>query len=416
MRKPVGRVIGLANKQLVLNELRRRGRASADMLVRGTGLSLPTVLKWLGGARARRLRARERYGRVDRRAPPVLFEFVAARDYLLGLAVEIPSVSAAVMDLDGRVLAVSELTLPTDAAPDALLAQLYAMLDDLVAGTLPTGGRPAAIGVAFSGFLDYQAGRSLASPRLPHWKDVPVRDLFAARYGAQVALIAHIDTLAVAEMAAGSATDLPDFLYFDVGWGIGTRVVHGGELVVSAFGNSGLIGHTTIVPDGRLCLCGNHGCLEEYASGRALLRIAAEGRAPARTDASNVPELARMLLGDDAAPWLERPQVRDFLRFLTLGIANAVNIFDLPEVVLGGYLAEAGGAVRTSLERDIRAHLQPTLRSHLHLTFSRVPRSMGSAYGAAVTALRSVFPDIAPIVVEPDPLVLSARGGVGERR
>ncbi|HKI55786.1 MAG TPA: ROK family transcriptional regulator [Trueperaceae bacterium] len=404
MRKPVGRAIGLANKQLVFNELRRLGRASADSLVRSTGLSLPTVQKWLAQLEKEGYARQSGLGASTGGRPPLMFEFDATRDYVLGLAVEIPNVSAALMDLSGKLHASTSRTIPTDLAPDATLALLYAMVDDLVGEQLPAGKRPAGMGVAFSGFLDFQAGLSLATPRMPQWTDVPVKARFEERYAMPVALTGHIDALTVAEMTVGVAAGGTDFLFFDVGWGVGTRVVHDGNLVVSTFGNSGLIGHTTVVPHGRACLCGNQGCLEEYASGRALLRIAGELGASERADAASVPELAAMLLGDGAAELQQRPPLAEFLDFLVLGISNAINIFDLPEVVLGGYLAAAGSRVRTLLGAEVPRRLQPTLRSHLHLMFSSVPRSVGSAYGAAVTALRHAFPDIAPVAVQPEPL------------
>jgi len=261
------------------------------------------------------------------------------------------------------------------------------------------------MGVAFSGFLDAQAGMSIATPRMEQWRDVPARALFEERYGVPVALTGHIDALTVAEMAVGVASGLDDFLFFDVGWGMGTRVVHAKELVVGTFGNSGLIGHTTVVPGGRRCLCGNRGCLEEYASGRALVRIANEIEGLPKGDASNVDELAEAILGDGADRWLTHESVEEFLAFLTLGIANAINIFDIPDVVLGGYLSSAGAHVRDRLKSAVEARLQPTLRSHLNLMFSSVPRGVGSAFGAAVSALQSAFPFVNPLTIESDALV-----------
>lgn len=404
MRKPVGQTIGVANKQLVMNELRRRQRASADSLVRATGLSLPTVQKWLGELEGEGYVRQGGFGESTGGRPPVLFEFINGRDFMVGLAVEIPAVSLAVIDVGGRLRAARSTAIPTNLDPDDTLALLYGLVDDIVQASLPRGTSPAAMGVAFSGFLDAQAGMSIATPRMEHWRNVPARALFEQRYRVPVALTGHIDALTVAEMAVGVASGLDDFLFFDVGWGMGTRVVHAKELVVGTFGNSGLIGHTTVVPGGRRCLCGNHGCLEEYASGRALVRIANETEGLPKGDASNVDELAATILGEGADRWLTHASVEEFLSFLTLGIANAINIFDIPDVVLGGYLSSAGARVRDRLTSAVEARLQPTLRSHLNAMFSRVPRGVGSAFGAAASALQSTFPFVNPLTVESDAL------------
>ena len=405
MRKPAGRSVGVVNKQLVMNELRARQRASADALVRATGLSLPTVQKWLAELEMDGYVKQAGRGQSTGGRPPALFEFNNTRDYVVGLAVEIPTVSAAIMDVGGRLHDVRSATLPTHLSPKESLALLYDLVDRMAASSLPSDGSPRSMGVAFSGFLDSQEGMSLATPRMPQWTDVPVRALFSERFGVPVTLAGHIDALTVAEMTAGRIPGDRDFLFFDVGWGVGTRVVHEGALVVGAFGNSGLIGHTTVVPDGRLCLCGNRGCLEEYASGRALVRLANDTQGLPGGDASNVDQIAAAMLGRDADRWLETPSVREFVDFLTLGIANAINIFDIPNVVLGGYLSSAGRRIRDHLRAAVGVRLQPTLRAHLNLMFSNVPRGVGSAFGAAAMALQSAFPFITPVAVHPEPLV-----------
>lgn len=404
-RKLAGRTIGVANKQLVMNELRVRQRGSADDLVRATGLSLPTVQKWLAELQAEGYVKQAGLGESTGGRPPALFEFVSARDFVVGLAVEIPAVSVAVVDVGGRLHTVNSTMLPTTLTPEQTVDLLGDLVDGTVASSLPQGTSPTAMGLAFSGFLDSQAGRSLATPRMPQWRDVPVRALFAQRYRVPVTLTGHIDALTLAEMTAGVVPGLSDFLFFDLGWGVGTRVVHAGELVVGAFGNAGLIGHTTVVPDGRPCLCGNRGCLEEYASGRALVRIANDTPGLPKGNASTVDHVAAVVLGEGDGRWLDDPPVREFLDFLTIGIANAINIFDIPHVVLGGYLSSAGSRVREQLATAVETRLQPTLRAHLDLMFSAVPRGVGSAFGAAATALQAAFPYIAPIAVQSNPLV-----------
>ena len=414
MRKPVGHTIGVVNKQRVVNELRLRRRASADGLVRATGLSLPTVQKWLAELESDGYVREGGRGESTGGRPPVLYEFVSTRDFVVGLAVEIPAVSAAVMDLGGRLHRVTSTTIPTDLHPDATLALLQEHVDAITASSLPHGASPAAVAVAISGYLDTKAGLSLATPRMPQWKDVPVRRVFEDRYGVPVTFMGHIDALTVAEMAVGEVSGLSDFLFFDVGWGVGTRLVHAGELVVSAFGNSGLISHTTVVPGGRACLCGNRGCLEEYASGRALVRIANETLGLPTANASNVDELATTLLGDGAERWLEHPSINEFLDFLALGIANAINIFDIPDVVLGGYLSSTGSRVRERLTKAVKERLPSVLRTHVHLMFSSVPNDVGSAFGAAATALQFAFPYLDPVTVQPDALVPIAGKEAGQ--
>lgn len=277
MKRATSQRLGESNRLLVLNQLRRRGVASMDQLVRDTGRSQPTVLKWLG--------ALERSGQVRRRGvgassggrPPTLYEYVAEAGYVLGIAVEIPSVSLTLIDMSGRAVFSEVRSIQSLGPSDAVLRELQDLLDSFVGQHLTVAQPLVAAGVAFSGFIDRGAGLSLASPRLRGWENVPVRAHLEGHLGVPVALNHHIDALTEAELHVGSAVGVGDFLFFDFGYGLGLRAVRAGRPLLGRFGNAGLIGHTTVVPDGRLCLCGNRGCLEEYVSGRALLRHARAG-------------------------------------------------------------------------------------------------------------------------------------------
>lgn len=396
MKRATSQRLGESNRLLVLNQLRRRGVASMDQLVRDTGRSQPTVLKWLG--------ALERSGQVRRRGvgassggrPPTLYEYVAEAGYVLGIAVEIPSVSLTLIDMSGRAVFSEVRSIQSLGPSDAVLRELQDLLDSFVGQHLTVAQPLVAAGVAFSGFIDRGAGLSLASPRLRGWENVPVRAHLEGHLGVPVALNHHIDALTEAELHVGSAVGVGDFLFFDFGYGLGLRAVRAGRPLLGRFGNAGLIGHTTVVPDGRLCLCGNRGCLEEYVSGRALLRHARAGVGAHDEDAAIARTVASLFDEHDSGG---RADLRGELeRFLAIGLANAINTFDQPRVVLSGFTAAGGTAFRERIVQRTHALLQPTLAAATDITFSRLPRSEAGAHGAALFALRQQLPFADPLV------------------
>lgn len=401
MKRATSQRLGESNQLLVLNELRRRGVASMDQLVRDTGRSQPTVLKWLG--------ALERAGQVRRRGvgassggrPPTLYEYVVGAGHVLGIAVEIPSVTLTLLDLSGQVLAWEADSIQRSGPSDAVLSELRTISQRFVAAHLVPGQTLVSVGIALSGFIDRDAGLSLATPRLRGWGDVPVRRELERHLMVPVVLNHHIDALTLAELHVGSAVGIDDFLFFDFGYGLGIRAVRGGQPLVGRFGNAGLIGHTTVVPDGRRCLCGNQGCLEEYVSGRALLRYARENVSAHDEDAAIADTVRRLFDQDDDADEAVRDELE---RFLAIGLANAINTFDQPRVVLSGFAAAGGAAFRERILRRTRSLLQPTLAAATEITFSRLPRSEAGARGAALFALRQHLPFA-------DPLVTTTRRG-----
>lgn len=395
-----------ANKHLVFNAVRTAGMARVEDLVRATGRSQPTVLKWLARLEDEGWVDRPGVGASTGGRPPSLYRFVADAGYVLGIALEIPSARLTLVDMRGAATATEGFGLDPRQGPDALLAELERRTEAFAAVHLPAGKRLLQVGAVLSGFIDRSGGVSLATPRIPGWQEVPFRGVLARTLGVPVVLHHHVDALTTSEVCFGAAQDADDFLYFDVGYGLGVRHVKNGEGILGSFGNAGLIGHTTIVPDGRPCLCGNRGCLEEYVSGRALLRDADAGAA-GRTDRTagftadeddvwtTADASFRAAEAGDAA---SRRRIDDLAHFLGLGIANAVNIFDVPRVVLSGFVRAGGDAFRQRLSSAVRARLQPVLAHHLDLRFAEAPRSQAGAHGAALFALRERLPFADPLV------------------
>lgn len=399
------RLLGEANKQLILNTVRRHEAVSVEHLVRETRRSQPTVLKWLSELEREGFLRRGGRGRSTGGRRPTLYRFRAERGFTVGLAMEIPEARLTLVDLRGHAVATRAWQLDARRAPAEVLADILSRTRAFVDEQRGAGRRVVGLGVAASGFVDHRTGRSLATPRLPGWRDVPLREALRERVGLPVSLHHHIDALTLSETCFGAAGG-DDFLYFDVGYGLGIRAVQEGRPLHGRFGNAGLIGHTTVVPDGRSCLCGNQGCLEEYVSGRALLRDAT-GVAASPDDASprGIDALARRLFeaarrGDDAAT----REVRELLRYLAIGVANAINLFDIPRIVLSGFVREGGDELRRDLLAAVRARLQATLAEHTQIDFSDLPRSLAGGHGAALFALRDRLPFADPLVVPDDDL------------
>ena len=395
--------IGEANKQLVLNEVRMRERASVDELVRHTRRSHPTVMKWLGVLERDGYLMRWGFGESRGGRPPTLYRFNARREYLLGLAVEIPAVQAALIDLNGQMVVGDAWKLGSHLPAEAIQDQLADRVETFLSSAGVPREKLAGCGVVLSGFVDQKSGLSLASPRLVDWRDVPVRDFLAARLNTQVILNHHIDALTLAELSCGVAKGWRDFVYFDVGHGLGVRLVHGGQPVQGVFGNAGLIGHTTVVPDGRRCICGNTGCLEEYVSVRAWLRQLADdpGSAKSLQEAGDADGLAARTfqLGANAGVRLQRRKAQT-LKFLAIGVANAVNVFDMPRVVVSGFVTHGGAEFREELTAVVKARLQPPLSSALEIVYASVPRTQAGARGAALFALKHRLPAAEPLLIQ----------------
>ncbi len=263
----------------------------------------------------------------------------------IGIDIGGTKIAAGVVDADGQVLA-RRLAETPGTDPSAVLATIGDLVEQLGAEH-----HVEALGIGAAGFVDASGSTVLFAPHLA-WRNEPLRDAITERTGLPVVVENDANATGWAEWRFGAVQDEPDVVVVTLGTGIGGAIVIDGAPYRGRFGIAGEFGHMRVVPDGLPCDCGNHGCWEQYASGRVLTR---RGRAAAEDGT----ELGRRLLdavggvaddihgthvtaaardGDEEAiAW-----IADVGDWLGVGIANLVAALDPGVVVIGGGLSDAG--------------------------------------------------------------------------
>jgi glucokinase len=208
--------------------------------------------------------------------------------------------------------------------------------------------RLAGIGVGCPGPVDMDRGVVLGTPNLS-WHDVPVKKTLEDKFGCEVAVVNDVDAGVYAEYRFGVAQGKHCAVGVFPGTGIGGGCVYNGEILRGKHSSCMEIGHIPVVPNGRLCGCGQHGCLEAEASRLSISSAAAKaayrGEAPhllelAGTDLADIKSgvLAEAIKRGDKT--IERI-VQHAARTVGTAVAAVVNLL-LPDiVVLGGGLVEA---------------------------------------------------------------------------
>jgi glucokinase len=243
----------------------------------------------------------------------------------IGVDVGGTKVAAGVVDERGRILEKLKRATPASRPDDTA---------DVIAGAvleLISRHEVSAVGIGAAGFVDETRSTVLFAPNLA-WRDEPVKKRVEERIGRPVIVENDANAAAWAEAKLGAARDQRHVLLITVGTGIGAGVVLDGRLYRGRWGSAGEPGHYRVVPDGRLCGCGNRGCWEQYASGNALV-------AEARELARRAPSAAvRMLqLGGGVPDGIDGPAVTQAARE---GEAGALSCFELVGSWLGHGLAD----------------------------------------------------------------------------
>lgn len=324
--------------QQVFERIRSLGRVSRSDLARDLGVSPGSVTSAVAALmEAGLVREVPRVARdtaTVRGRPPVDLSVVADARHVLGLNLRDGLISAVVTDFTGQVRADAELPVQTGARPlDAVLADIERLVDRVLQPRGMGRGDLAALGLGVPGFIDHDAGAVLWSPILRDRK-VALAPALAARLGLPVYLDNDVNLLALAELWFGMGRDLSSFAVVTIEHGVGMGMILDTALYRGARGMGLEIGHTTVQLDGALCRCGQRGCLEAYVADYALVREASTALEwdlqTARPTEQTLEILyAQAKAGNDAARLIfERAG-----RYLSLGLANVIRVFD-PELLL----------------------------------------------------------------------------------
>jgi len=241
--------------------------------------------------------------------------------------------------------------------------------DAIVAVVEELAGRHDAlvgVGVGAAGWFDRTGDTVLFSPHLA-WRNSTLRKDLAARLQRPLWVGNDADAAAWAEYRYGAARGASLALMITLGTGIGGGIVIDGRLQRGAHGVAGEWGHMRVVPDGRLCACGNRGCWEQYASGTALGQTAREVALTSPAAAGRLLERAggraELLTGEDVAQTaadgdpLALELVTEVGTWLGQGIADLAAVLDPEVVVIGGGVSVLGetvlGPARARLERAL---------------------------------------------------------------
>ena len=381
-------VLRRINRVRILSQLRLYGPSSRADMARRTGLDPKTLTNLCQELLDEGLIAPRRSLARGRGRPAEVLSLNPEAALSLGVDVGARQVSMVVLDLQGEVRHQWQREYGTARSGDFLLTAICEGLAELMTA-VPRSLRGVlqGIGLCVPGFLDRERGIIRQSVNIRGFRDVKVFPHLKA-FGWPVLLEESSRCMALAEKWFGGHRDVEHLISIDAGYGIGMGVLHHGRLYRGANEVSGEIGHTVVDPKGRKCRCGNVGCLETVASGKALERIA---RSLALSKMGIKSKGAKAIF---EAALAGHPAARSVLaetgHYIGMAIANVINLFDPDVVVLNGGLTRADQFLMPSLRKAVRRYAVKGA-GHLCVTELSTVGLLAGARGAAMLPLREHF-------------------------
>jgi N-acetylglucosamine repressor len=354
------------NRSLVLALVKEGGPVSRASIARSTTLAKPTVSAIVDELIAEGLVREIGPGStaVSGGRPPILLEFNARSQLVVGAHIGARRTTIAIGDAAGVEIARRELPTPRDD-PGAALRLVAAEALAAIADVALPAAKLAAVGAVLPGLTDFHTGVCLLAPNLG-WRDVPVRDILAAELGAPVYVHNAGQAAAVAENLEGAGQRVGDMALLYAGTGLSAGVLTDGRVFHGVGGTAGEIGHNAVPGNEEPCNCGKIGCLETVASGpaivRAVHRALAEGGTSslAGLDSFDARDVTAAALAGDA---LAASVIAGVGARLGLAASWLINAYNPALVVVGGGLAAIGDLLLDPLRAAVARHaLAPALR------------------------------------------------------
>jgi glucokinase-like ROK family protein len=329
--------------------------------------------------------------------PPVVLEVNPERGYVVGIDFGATHLNLLLADLSSRILEETEILIDIQRGPDECLAEADARVRELLARAGIGLQDVLAFGVDVPGPIVSEAGMVVAPPIMPGWDRYPIRDALEKKWGQRVSINNDAEMGVLGEWASGAGRGERDLVFIKVGTGIGAGLLIDGQIYRGVTGSAGEIGHLTIEENGPLCACGNHGCLEAIAGGRAIAQQAQEAvQKGQRTSLSTITPMESISARDVA----EAARRGDLLSqqiltragtYIGIAIAGLVNMFNPGMIIIGGGVALTGDILLEPIRQAVQRRSLPAATRIVRITTSMMGRrssSMGAVIQAITIALR----------------------------
>lgn len=234
------------------------------------------------------------------------------------------------------------------------------------------------IGIGFPGFIDPKTHIIAQSPNLPGLKNRHLAADLSAKISKKVIIENDANVAAYGEYCL-AAKPPEGLIYLGLGTGVGGGLVINGKPFKGQHGTAMEAGHIIIEANGRLCGCGNQGCMEQYASASGVA-ISYFNKTQQQLSAHEIADLAHQ--GDKNA--LDAYYTAG--ESLAIALAHILKVIDVPNVTIGGGMSQAWPLMQAAFDAQLNADLIPVLRGKIQVNISSADDTAGML-GAAMLGL-----------------------------
>lgn len=364
--------IGSSNDEQTMNVIRRQGPISRVEIAKMTGLTPPTVTNITTKLLDLGLIVEDSIGESSGGRRPLLLKINNLLATVIIIYVRSEQMIGYVIDPEFQIQWEDHRSIKGKKPEEVL----EIMMDIIVACQNMAKIPVLAVGVVVRGPVRIRDGVAVFVPNIG-WKNAPLKDIIEERIGLPAFIENDVKALSNGEYYYGSVKEASSMILLKVSHGIGGGIIFNGALYRGVNDSAGEVGHTTIDVAGPICSCGNYGCLESLASENALVDMVVKAIKEGQESliyglvdgnlANVTPET--IYQAADAKDELAIRMLGKVARYLGIGIANFVNIFNPEIVIIGGGIVRGRQYIEDIVRQIVKDRSFESCSSVLEISF-----------------------------------------------
>lgn len=276
--------------------------------------------------------------------PSAIFSINPDGFYTVGIELSHANIHVLICDALLEPVWIADFAIVDKSTPDEVFPRVFGALENNLSAVVMDRKRLLGIGIGSVGPLDLERGIMLNASSFPNpgWSNLDLRSLFEGRFRVPVFISNGASAAAMCEYVRYAASDVHSLVFFNVGISVRCGVISSDTLLTGDGDMEGAYGHLIIVPGGRACYCGKHGCVEAYATAPAIVRAFKHelrmGKSSHLPGSRSIDKIQFQDICDAAKnnDGLCVEVLRDAATYMGLVIANIINILHPQVIVLGG--------------------------------------------------------------------------------
>lgn len=312
---------------------------------------------------------------------------------LIGIDLGGTNIKIGCFDAHLKLLKKTSITTDADSGPQPVVKNMLAAIGKLVKESGFSSSDISAAGIGTPGPADYKAGIIINSTNMPAFKNVPIRQMLSDGLHCPVVFDNDANVACFGEFTAGAGKGVTDMVFFTLGTGIGAGIVSGGKLLHGSGGNAAELGHIIIYTDGRLCNCGQKGCVEAYASASNTAKRATEAlNAGEQSTLKKVLDENGQITCKDvynhlkAGDKLAKKITDETAKALAILCINALHATEPQRIVFAGGMIAAGDILLNRIKDYFSKQIWKLKKENVEICFATLGEDAG-IIGAAALAI-----------------------------